>query len=270
VVLSTNFHHQSRSPRLQQALGLEYATQEKYDLALASLQASARSDPKMPGTSSGHGAHLLEQKKFDDALTEINLELNLVPESQVAAAAKRRSTPPGQPHYLERLLLQSKSLCGEHPSSSPTARFWRLPAATPIGARARPAARKSPPHERDAWIYPACSLAPCATRTRRRIPSAGYTYRVHSCRMKPKGPKSIRTCKTPVMVGEFSFLTVTFRIAVIAWKSGSDSSLDDSGVSLWQWHTVKLNHRDWRARTDKLATAQPPRSAYLYWLARLI
>jgi len=32
---------------------------------------------------------LLEQKKFDNALTEINLELNLVPESQVAQQQKR-------------------------------------------------------------------------------------------------------------------------------------------------------------------------------------
>ncbi len=79
-----------RSPRLQQALGLEYATQEKYDLALAAYRQAARSDPKMPELHLAMALILLEQKKFDDALTEINLELNLVPESQVAAAAKTK------------------------------------------------------------------------------------------------------------------------------------------------------------------------------------
>jgi Tfp pilus assembly protein PilF len=79
-----------RSPRLQQALGLEYTTQEKYDLALAAYKQAARYDPKMPELHLAMALIFLEQKKLDDALAEINLELNLVPESQVAAATKAK------------------------------------------------------------------------------------------------------------------------------------------------------------------------------------
>jgi len=79
-----------QSARLQQALGLEYATQERYDLALAAYQLAARSDPKLPELHLAIAIILLEQKKFDDALAEINLELNLVPESSIAAATRAR------------------------------------------------------------------------------------------------------------------------------------------------------------------------------------
>jgi Tfp pilus assembly protein PilF len=79
-----------QSARLQQALGLEYATQERYDLALAAYQQAVRSDPKLPELHLAIAIILLEEKKFDDALAEINLELNLVPESSIAAATRAR------------------------------------------------------------------------------------------------------------------------------------------------------------------------------------
>jgi tetratricopeptide (TPR) repeat protein len=79
-----------QSARLQQALGLEYAMQEKYDLALAAYQHAARSAPKLPELHLAMALILLEQRKFDAALEEINLELNLVPESSAAAATRAR------------------------------------------------------------------------------------------------------------------------------------------------------------------------------------
>jgi Tfp pilus assembly protein PilF len=76
------------SARLQQALGIEYATQEKYDLALAAYGRAARADPKMPELHLAMALILLELKRFDEAQKEIELELRLVPDSKAAAAAK--------------------------------------------------------------------------------------------------------------------------------------------------------------------------------------
>jgi tetratricopeptide (TPR) repeat protein len=78
------------SARLHQALGLEYAAQEKYDRALAAYQQAARSDPKMPEIHLAMALIWLEMKKFDEALSEIGLELELVPESKVAADTKAK------------------------------------------------------------------------------------------------------------------------------------------------------------------------------------
>ena len=78
------------SARLHQALGQEYVIQEKYDLALAAYQQATRSDPKMPELHLAMALILLELKKFDQALAEIDLELNLVPESKIAAATKTK------------------------------------------------------------------------------------------------------------------------------------------------------------------------------------
>lgn len=78
------------SARLHQALGQEYVIQEKYDLALAGYQEAVRSDPKMPELHLAMALILLELKKFDQALAEIDLELNLVPESKIAAATKTK------------------------------------------------------------------------------------------------------------------------------------------------------------------------------------
>jgi tetratricopeptide (TPR) repeat protein len=78
------------SARLHQALGQECVIQEKYDLALAAYQRAARSDPKMPEVHLAMALILLELKKFDLALAEIDLELNLVPESKMASATKTK------------------------------------------------------------------------------------------------------------------------------------------------------------------------------------
>jgi tetratricopeptide (TPR) repeat protein len=82
--------HNPNSARLQQALGIEYATQEKYDLALAAYGQAARADPKMPELHLAMALILLELKRFDEARREIELELKLVPESKAAAAAKEK------------------------------------------------------------------------------------------------------------------------------------------------------------------------------------
>ena len=88
------------SARLQQALGQEYAIQEKYDAALAAYQRAARSDPNLPEIHLAAAVILLELKRFDEALVEIDLEGKLVPDSKAAAeirakieAAKASSSP---------------------------------------------------------------------------------------------------------------------------------------------------------------------------------
>lgn len=76
--------------RLHQALGQEYAIQEKYDLALDAYQQAARSDPSLPEIHLAMAVILLELKKFDEALAQIELELRLVPESKAAAEIKAK------------------------------------------------------------------------------------------------------------------------------------------------------------------------------------
>jgi tetratricopeptide (TPR) repeat protein len=78
------------SARVQQALGLEYAAQQKYDLALAAYQKAARSDPKLPEIHQAMALIWLEMKKFNEALSEISLELEIVPESKAAAETKAK------------------------------------------------------------------------------------------------------------------------------------------------------------------------------------
>ena len=79
-----------RSARLYQGLGLEYAAQGNYDQALVAYQQAARTDPKMPEIHLALALIWLELKKFDAALSEIELELELVPESKAAANAKEK------------------------------------------------------------------------------------------------------------------------------------------------------------------------------------
>jgi len=74
-----------KSARLQQALGQEYAIQEKYDLALNAYRKAAALDPQLPEIHQAMAVILLELKKFDEALDEIGLELHLVPQSKSAA-----------------------------------------------------------------------------------------------------------------------------------------------------------------------------------------
>jgi tetratricopeptide (TPR) repeat protein len=76
--------------RLHQALGQEYVIQEKYDLALDAYQQAARSDPRLPEIHLAMAVILLELKKFDEALAQIELELKLVPESKTAAEIKAK------------------------------------------------------------------------------------------------------------------------------------------------------------------------------------
>jgi tetratricopeptide (TPR) repeat protein len=78
------------SARLRQALGQEYAIQEKYDLAMAAYQQAARADPNLPEIHLAMALIWLELKKFDEASREIELELKLVPESKAASEAKAK------------------------------------------------------------------------------------------------------------------------------------------------------------------------------------
>lgn len=78
------------SARLDQALGQDYAVQEKYDLALVAFQKAARLDPKLPDIHLAIALICLELKRFDEALAAIELELELVPESTAAMDTKSK------------------------------------------------------------------------------------------------------------------------------------------------------------------------------------
>ncbi|PYV56626.1 MAG: hypothetical protein DMG96_17965 [Acidobacteria bacterium] len=78
------------SARLHQALGQEYAIQEKYDEALTAYQQAAQADSKLPEIHLGMALILLQLKRFDEALTQIDSELQLMPESKRAADIKAR------------------------------------------------------------------------------------------------------------------------------------------------------------------------------------
>jgi len=78
------------SARLQQALGQEYAIQEKYDMALTAYQRAAQFDPMLPEVHLARAVILLELKRFGEALAEIHLEQELVPESRAAVETRAR------------------------------------------------------------------------------------------------------------------------------------------------------------------------------------
>ncbi len=78
------------SARLHQALGQEYAVQEKYDEALTEYQQAAQADPKLPEVHLGMALILLQLKRFDEALTHVDTELRLVPDSKRAQDIKSR------------------------------------------------------------------------------------------------------------------------------------------------------------------------------------
>lgn len=86
-----------------------------------------------------------------------------------------------------------------------------------------------------------------------------------------KDPKSIRTANLLVLAGGIFFLDGEFENSVIAWKKAEAiAPLDDRSKFTLAMAEIKLNHRDWaRQELDKLATAHPQDSLYLYWLARL-
>ena len=77
-------HVNPKSARLQQALGQEYAIQQKYDLALQAYRRAAALDPQLPEVHLAIAVILLELKKFEEALSEITLEQQLVPQSKSA------------------------------------------------------------------------------------------------------------------------------------------------------------------------------------------
>lgn len=76
--------------RLHQALGQQYLTQGKYDLALAEYRRAATVDPRLPEIHLAMAVVHFEQKNFDEALKEIDLELKLAPESRKAREMKQR------------------------------------------------------------------------------------------------------------------------------------------------------------------------------------
>ncbi len=80
----------SGSARLYQTLGQNYLLQGKYELAMVEYQRAINADPKLPELHLALALIFLEQKKFDEALREIELELKLVPESQMALAVKQK------------------------------------------------------------------------------------------------------------------------------------------------------------------------------------
>jgi tetratricopeptide (TPR) repeat protein len=76
--------------RLHQALGQQYLTQGKYDLALAEYRRAAVVDPKLPEIHLAIAVIHLEQRNLDEAGKEIALELQLAPESRKALEIKQK------------------------------------------------------------------------------------------------------------------------------------------------------------------------------------
>jgi tetratricopeptide (TPR) repeat protein len=81
-------HINPESARLHQALGQEYLIQEKYDRALDAYRQAVSSDPEQPEIHLGMAVILLQLKRFDEALSEVELELELVPDSKAAIETK--------------------------------------------------------------------------------------------------------------------------------------------------------------------------------------
>src|SRR5258706_5555381 len=74
-----------KSATLDQAPQQNSAIHERYDLALNAYHRAAALDPKLPEVHLALAAILLEMKKFDEALSEITLEQQMVPQSKSAA-----------------------------------------------------------------------------------------------------------------------------------------------------------------------------------------
>jgi tetratricopeptide (TPR) repeat protein len=78
------------SARLSQGLGLEYAAEGRYDQALAAYREAALLDPKLPEIHLAMAKILFQMKRLDEALSEIQTELELVPESKDARVTKEK------------------------------------------------------------------------------------------------------------------------------------------------------------------------------------
>lgn len=78
------------SARLYQTLGQNYLQQGKYELALLEYQRALTADPKLPELHLALALIYLEQKRFEEASKEIELELQLAPESKKALEVKQQ------------------------------------------------------------------------------------------------------------------------------------------------------------------------------------
>ncbi len=76
--------------RLHQALGQQYLTQGRYDLALAEYRRASQVDPQLPEIHLAIAVIYLEQKNYDEAGKEIELELRIAPQSLKALELKRQ------------------------------------------------------------------------------------------------------------------------------------------------------------------------------------
>jgi Flp pilus assembly protein TadD len=87
----------ARSARLHQALGHNYRVQGRPELAERAFRRAAEADPALPEIHLALAQLYLEQKRWDDARRELDLELTLVPESAGALALKRHLEADGGP-----------------------------------------------------------------------------------------------------------------------------------------------------------------------------
>jgi tetratricopeptide (TPR) repeat protein len=78
------------SARLDQARGREFLAQGRPDLALRALEQAALTDPKLPEIHLALARIHFDERRFDDAAREVELELALVPSSREALELKRR------------------------------------------------------------------------------------------------------------------------------------------------------------------------------------
>jgi tetratricopeptide (TPR) repeat protein len=86
-----------------------------------------------------------------------------------------------------------------------------------------------------------------------------------------RDPKSERAAKLLGVAGGIFFLDGDYLNSVIAWKkSDAITPLDERNRFTLAMAYIKLNRRDGaRPELERLASAQPKKSLYLYWLARL-
>jgi tetratricopeptide (TPR) repeat protein len=84
------------SARIYQALGHNYRVQGRADLAVRAFERAARADPRLPEIHLALAQIHVEQKNYDEARKQIDLELAIVPESAGALALKRRLEAEGR------------------------------------------------------------------------------------------------------------------------------------------------------------------------------
>jgi Tfp pilus assembly protein PilF len=87
----------SKSARLQQALGHTYRVQGRPDLALAAFARAAEADPTLPEIHLAMAQIHMEQRRWAEARREVERELQVVPESAGARALRARLSELGLP-----------------------------------------------------------------------------------------------------------------------------------------------------------------------------